>query len=284
MNSRRLALLRIGSLCVLSGCSPVTVLNKLAPGDTYVRTADIVYGPDPSLMLDVYQPADKPANAPVVVFFYGGSWDSGKRADYLFVGEALASRGIVTVIADYRLYPQVHYPDFLKDCAQAMAWTFREIARFGGNPKKIFVTGHSAGAYNAAMIAFDDRWLNAVGLKPAQLAGFVGMAGPYNFLPITAEDVKLVFDWPSTPLDSQPINHIGPNEIPSFLIAAENDRFVYPSQNTEPLAQRLRGERNEVTVKIYTGVSHTTLVGAMSRPLRGLAPVADDFAAWVKAH
>ena len=284
--SRLFAIARIALAALVSGCSGAQIVNSLTPDDIFVETADIAYGANPRMRLDVYRPISVPVDghAPVVVFFYGGSWRTGSKSDYLFAAEALAERGIVTVVADYRVYPEVRYPDFLPDCALAVAWAFKEIGAYGGDAKRIFVAGHSAGAYNAAMIAYDPRWLAPFGIKPSQLRGFIGLAGPYNFLPIEDEGVKLVFGWPGTPADSQPINHVTKDSPPSLLIAAQKDTFVYPEKNTEPLAARLQAVGADVTVRIHSGVSHVTLMGAMSRPLRGLAPVAQEFGDFVLAH
>ena len=273
---------------LLAGCSGTgtRLLDALTPSSGYIETRDVAYGDGPRRMLDIYRPANLTADAkaPVVVFFFGGSWRTGSKTDYRFVADALTSRGIVTVIADYRLYPDVDYPEVLDDTAAAVAWTFREIARHGGDPKRIFIAGHSAGAYNAAMVAFDPRWLARHEIEPRQLRGFIGLAGPYNFLPIKDEGVKEVFDWPRTPADSQPINHVTRDSIASLLIAAKNDTFVYPHVNTEPMAERLRAAGAEVTVAIHSGVSHITLVGAMSRPLRPLSPVVKEFSDFVLSH
>ena len=165
-----------------------------------------------------------------------------------------------------------------------MAWTCREIGRYGGDPSRIFVAGHSAGAYNAAMVAFDPRWLDRTGSHPKQLRGFVGLAGPYNFLPIVDEGVKQVFEWPATPPDSQPINHVTTDSIPTLLIAARKDTFVYPTKNTEPMAAKLKSLGVDVTVDIHDHVSHVTLIGAMARPLRFLAPVDREFTDFVLGH
>ena len=180
-------------LLVLSGCSPVQLLNALTPDSTYDKTVGIAYGDDPRQKLDVYVPHRPMPGAPVVVFFYGGSWNSGSRVDYRFVGEALASRGIVTVVADYRLYPQVRYPLFLRDGARAVAWTKAHIREFSGNPQRVYLMGHSSGGYNAAMLALDDEWLAAVGMSPGDLQGWIGLAGPYDFLPIENPEVRPVF-------------------------------------------------------------------------------------------
>ena len=277
-------LLALGGL--LAGCSGTRVVDFLTPRSAYDATLDIPYGDGPRRKLDVYRPVSLAAGAkaPVVVFVYGGSWREGDKADYRFVADALTTRGIVAVIADYRLFPEVSYPDFVDDTAAAVAWTFREVARYGGDPKRIFVTGHSAGAYNAAMVAFDARWLGHYGLDPKRLRGFVGLAGPYNFLPIKDEGVKEVFHWPSTPADSQPINHLSAASIPSLLIAANRDTFVFPKQNTEPMAARMKDLGVDVTVDLHDHVNHVTLVGAMARPLRFLAPVEREFTDFVLSH
>jgi len=146
---------------LVAACSPVGILNAVVPNDGYVASKDISYGDDPRQKADVFSPRPDAGNAapaggyPVVVFFYGGSWNQGNRKDYRFVAEALTSKGMVVVLADYRLYPQVRYPDFLVDSARAVAWAWRNAATYGGNPAKLFVMGHSAGAYNAAMLALD---------------------------------------------------------------------------------------------------------------------------------
>lgn len=286
--TRRFVLLAALSSFVLSACSGAgtRLIGLVTPSSGYVATTDIPYGDGPRRTLDVYVPATLAAGtrAPVVVFFYGGSWRFGSKADYRFVADALTARGIVAVIADYRIYPQVSYPDFLDDTARAVAWTLRGIDRFGGDPARVFVAGHSAGAYDAAMVAYDPRWLAKYDLQPRRLRGFVGLAGPYNFLPIVDEEVKEVFHWPGTPPDSQPIHHVTPASIPALLIAARHDSFVYPEKNTEPMAAALRAAGVDVTVDIHTGVNHVTLMGAMARPLRFLAPVEREFTDFVLSH
>jgi len=267
----------------LAACSPLTLLNATVPAGTHADTLDVPYGPDPRQRLDIYRPVE-PAPAggyPVVVFFYGGSWNRGERADYRFVGEALASRGIVAVLADYRLYPQVRYPGFLEDCARALAFTLDEAGHYGGDARRVFVAGHSAGAYNAAMLALDRRWLAARGHVPEELAGWIGLAGPYDFLPIGNPEVKPVFNDPDYPPGSQPIQHAGAAAPRSFLAAARSDALVDPVRNTEGLAARLRQQGVPVSLKLYDHVNHLTLAGAFARPLRPLAPVLDDMAGFV---
>ena len=283
-SSRRgwLGLASVLGLAALTGCSASGALNALVPSDSYTLRAGVAYGADPRQQLDVYLPHERPTPGPVVVFFYGGSWTTGERATYRFVGEALASRGIAVVVADYRLSPAVKYPVFLQDSAQAMRWTFDHLGELGADPRQVFVMGHSAGAYNAAMLALDARWLTGAGLKPAQLAGWIGLAGPYDFLPIGNPDVRVAFEWPGTPADSQPLVHASKNSPPALLLAARGDSTVNPVRNTEALARRLRGAGVPVGLQVYERVSHVTLIAALATPLRGLAPVLDDIDAFVR--
>lgn len=270
-------------MAILSGCSPLKVLNALTPGSSFSKVSGIAYGSDPRQKLDIYQPRSAAPNAPVVVFFYGGSWNSGSREDYGFVGEALASRGMVVVLADYRLYPQVRYPAFLQDGAQAVAWTYRHIADYGADPTRLYLMGHSSGAYNAAMLALDPSLLAAQGLSPALIKGWIGLAGPYDFLPIANQDVRPVFFYPDSPPDSQPINHVSRGAPPALLMASNQDALVNPQRNTGGLANTLRRAGVPVQEFYFARTNHGTLVAALSRPLRGLAPVLDRVTEFVSA-
>ena len=268
----------------LSGCSAAGVLNALVPSDSYSRMGGVAYGPEPRRMLDVYKPltAAGAAPPPIVVFFYGGNWSQGERADYRFVGEALASRGVIVVIADYRLSPQVRYPEFLRDSAAAVKWTFDHAAELGGSPANVVVMGHSAGAYNAAMLALDPRWLRGAGLgADRKLAGWVGLAGPYDFLPIENRLTQVAFEWPDTPLESQPIEHVTPRAPRSLLLAAVKDDLVDPHRSTVAMAVRLRAAGVPVTLKLYERVNHVTLLGAIAQPLDWLAPVRAEVLAFL---
>ena len=282
--SRRawLGVVSVLGLAALSGCSASKALNALVPGDTYTLKEGVAYGAFPRQLLDVYLPLDRRQPGPVVVFFYGGSWTTGERATYRFVGEALASRGIAVVVADYRLSPQVKYPVFLQDSALAVRWALDHLAELGGDPRQVFVMGHSAGAYNAAMLALDPRWLAGAGLKPAQLAGWIGLAGPYDFLPIGNRDVQVAFEWPGTPADSQPLVHASKNSPPALLLAARSDGTVNPIRNSTALAARLKAAQVPVGLELFDRVNHVTLVAALAGPLRGLAPVLERIDAFVR--
>lgn len=282
-----LALLAIVPLTAgLVACSPLNAINALSPGSASSVTPDLPYGPLPRQKLDVYAPKSHAGLSPVVVFFYGGNWSTGERADYAFVGHALASRGYVAVIADYRLYPQVHYPEILQDAARAVAWTALEVRRYGGDPARLFVMGHSAGAYNAAMVALDTSLLGRHGMRPQDLRGWIGLAGPYDFLPIENPDARPVFFFPDTPASSQPINHVTAAAPPALLIAPQSghDKLVDPQRNTGGLATALRAHGRPVTEQYLDGVSHATLVASLASPLRMLAPTLDHISAFIDAN
>lgn len=267
-----------GAAALLSGCSGAGVLNAVA-GQAHRGQQDIAYGVDPRQKLDVYQPAaaDRSATPPIVVFFYGGSWSKGERADYRFVGEALASAGAIVVVADYRLSPDVRYPEFVRDSAAAVKWAFDHASELGGNAANVVVMGHSAGAYNAAMVALDRRWLDAAGLAPQRkLAGFVGLAGPYDFLPIDNRETQVAFRWPDTSADTQPILHVTATAPRSLLLAAISDNLVNPQRSTVGLGRALQAAGVPAEVKLYPRVNHVTLLAAMAQPLRWLAPVRAD--------
>ncbi len=267
---------------MLAACSPLTLINRLAPDGTYRPARDLAYGPEPRHRLDIYQPEAAGTGAPVVVFFYGGNWNSGDRADYLFAGEALASRGYVGIVPDYRLYPQVRFPDFLFDCAQAVRWVLDNCASWGGDPRRIFLMGHSAGAYNAAMLALNPHYLQSVGVATKQISGLVGLAGPYDFLPLIGNVTKAVFGFPDTPAYTQPINFAAAGAPPALLATGAADDIVDPG-NSRRLAVRLRASGVAVREIVYPKLGHRTLLGALAAPLRGLGPVLADVSAFVDA-
>ena len=279
--SRRSLLAMLPGL--LTACSAVDVLNATVATDTYQRAQGLAYGPHPRQRVDVYQPLAPVKNLHMVVFFYGGSWSSGDRADYRFVGEALASQGIVTVVADYRLSPEVRYPVFVQDSASAVRWAFDHARDYGVEPSRILVMGHSAGAYNAAMLALDARWLQAVGLAPANLAGWIGLAGPYDFLPIGDRQTQVAFNWPATPADSQPLSHASSASPPALLLAPLRDTVVDAVRSTVAMAQRLKSSGVRVESEQFESVSHVTLIAAMASVLRSRAPVLERVTSFVKS-
>jgi len=237
-------------------------------------TSSIAYAERSRQTLDVCRPVNA-ASAPVVVFFYGGGWRSGRKGLYRYVAKALARRGYVAVVPDYRVYPEVRYPEFIEDAALAVRWVKDNIARFGGDPNTIFLKGHSAGAHIAAMLAIDTRWLQQVGLSPGRdIAGLIGIAGPYDYLPLRDETLKAIFGGTDRH-DTQPITHVCPGAPPALLITGSNDRLVEPGNSTR-LAARLRAAGNEANVRVYRRVGHYLIVAALAPLLTRSLPVLRD--------
>ncbi len=265
-----------------SGCSPAGLLNATISRSDLRITHDVAYGTDARQKLDIYRP-EGGATLPVIVFFYGGSWNAGSKASYPFVAATLAQRGHVVVVPDYRLYPQVRFPAFLDDCARAVAWTQAHLASIGGDPARVFLMGHSAGAYNAVMLALDPHYLAAAGTSRDRLAGTIGLAGPYDFLPITGPEVRAVFAPADDGPASQPITYADGHAPPLLLLAGTDDDTVKP-RNTTALAARVRAAGGSVADRIYPGVGHIGLVIALAPLFRGKAPVLADVDAFVAAH
>ncbi|MEH6491153.1 alpha/beta hydrolase [Halopseudomonas sp.] len=269
---------------LLSGCSALAPVNWLVPSNGYEKLDGLRYGDLPRQQLDVYVPAELKPDAPVVVFYYGGSWRNGERAHYRFVGQALASRGIIAVIPDYRLYPEVRYPDFLRDSAKALAWTRAHQADWQSPHGPLFVMGHSAGAYNAAMLALDPRWLEQEQLSPEVLSGWIGLAGPYDFLPIINPDVQPVFYHPQTPVDSQPLVHASAASPPALLLAGAEDDLVDPQRNTRQLAQSLREYGVATNSEVLDDLGHIKILLTLAAPFQGWAPIIDKVTCFISQH
>ncbi len=262
--------------------APLATLNALARLEPVTVETGLTYGDGPRSGIDVFMPRTAATGLPVVVFFYGGGWEEGERASYRFVGAALASRGIVTFVPDYRIYPQVRFPGFIEDGAGAVRWARANAERFGGSPSRIVLAGHSAGAHIAAMLAFDPQWLAREGLDVRRdIAGLAGLAGPYDFLPLRSAVLWDIFGPEAQLARTQPINVVSGDRCPAFLATGARDTTVDPG-NTDRLACRVRAVGGEVTTRHYTRADHRTLLGALARPLRLIAPVLDDVTGFVE--
>jgi acetyl esterase/lipase len=258
-----------------AACSPLGVFDTVVPkdrGSTRVASA-VAYGEGPRRVLDVYAPTRGAGAArPVIVFFYGGSWNSGVRTGYAFVGRALAARGFVTVMPDYRLVPAIAYPGFVEDGAAAVRWVRRHAKDYGGDGDRIVLAGHSAGAYIAAMLAVDGRWL---GPDRAAIRGLVGLAGPYDFAPFTTVVSQAAFGaWPR-PAETQPVTWTDASAPPALLLTGAEDTTVRP-RNSAALAAALHKAGVAADVKRYPDVGHVGILTAMAKPFRGKAPVVVD--------
>ncbi|WP_375396845.1 alpha/beta hydrolase [uncultured Sphingomonas sp.] len=232
--------------------------------------------------LDVWRPADKrPRHLPVVIFWYGGGWVKGDRAAYAFAARAYAKAGFVVVMPDYRKVPGVRFPAFVQDGAQAVKWTRDHIAAFGGDPGRIALVGHSAGAYTVAMLALDPRWLRAEGVDPRIVKAAVGLSGPYDFYPFDARRAVDAMAGVRDPAFTQPINFARAAAPPMLLVTSTRDTEVRP-RNAINLARRLRALGSPVTLIDYAGLTHEEVAMALSLPFRGKAPVLADSVAFIR--
>jgi len=263
--------------------SPLSLINRLIPQDGYDQQGGLSYGPSQRQALDVYVPKAEAAGFPVVVFFYGGSWQSGRRQDYAFIAEALTARGFLAVIPDYRVYPEARFPTFIEDAALAVAWVRDHIGEFGGDASRLFVMGHSAGAHLAAMLALNPTYLAARSLSVRELRGFIGLAGPYDFLPLKSPRLIKIFGGSDDIPETQPIHFAGPQAPPALLLHGASDRLVLP-KNTINLAERLQEAGGRVEEKIYPGVKHIRLLVSLATPFQNGVPVMDDIAGFIKAQ
>lgn len=274
MTTSRLFLrtLKVIPLVLLGGCSALQVVNSVSKIYTAEITQDIDFGNHPKLKYDLYlpdQPNQEFQNTPVIVFFYGGSWNRGDKSEYEFVGRRLASLGYITAVPNYRLYPEVKYPEFLQDGAESIAHLKSELLKPRYQPYKpsneYILMGHSAGAYNAAMLALDPRWLNTAGVPHEQsVKGFIGLAGAYNIYPIKDTDVQPVFNHPDYPKDSQPIDYSAKANAPALILTPETDTLVSIERNSVALQRALSEAGNRATLEQVEGTNHVTLVGTLS--------------------
>jgi len=288
IDRRGLVLGLAGLSTVLTGCSPLTTLNTLntlTPGDGGTRRVaqGVAFGSDPRQRLDVYAPVGISGPAPVVVFYYGGGWDSGDRAGYAFVGHALAAQGFVVVIPDYRLAPGVVFPTFVQDSAAAVRWTIDHISEYGGDRGRLGLCGHSAGAYNAMMVALDPQWLRGAVVDPGVVRAVACLAGPFDFLPFDVKASRRAFAGYPDPVATQPIHFARPGAPPAFLAYGTKDTTVMP-KNSINLAAALRAKGDKVELKAYEGLDHIAILLTLSKPFRGKAPVLADMTRFLHAQ
>lgn len=282
LKARLFAGLAALSAVLLSACSPTSAINLLVPRSGYDVHAGLAYGPDPRHKLDVYVPQGLTGAAPVLLFFYGGAWSSGERSQYLAFGQSFASKGIVTVVADYRLYPQVKYPAFAQDAARALAWTHAHVVKHGGDPARIFVSGHSAGAYNAVMLASEPKFIQQAGGRLDWIRGVIGIAGPYDFLPLTDPDYIDMFHGANN-ADAMPINHVDGPRPPMLLATGADDGTVRPG-NSDRMAAKLKAHGNRVQVIKYPGVGHVGVILSLAPGFRGKTTLREDMLRFIQAH
>ena len=269
---------------VLAACSPISLLNAVSPGQADVsRVArNVAYGNEPRQHLDIYAPRQSAGLKPVVFFIYGGGWSEGEKESYSFVGEAFAAKGFVTVIADYRLVPKVRFPTFLEDNAAALKWTEDHIGDYGGDISRLYLAGHSAGAYNAVMLSVAPQYLKAVGFK-TPIRAVAGLSGPYDLYPFDVAASIDAFGKAPDPAATQPINLVTKSAPPMVLVTGTSDSIVKPS-NTKAFAAKLREKGVAVEEHYYERQEHADPLIALGPVFRSKNTALADVVTFFNAH
>ncbi len=269
---------------LIAACSPLSLYNGLAPRDAGARkiAKDIAFGADARQRLDVYRPKGA-VKRPVIIFIYGGSWSSGKRQNYAFIANIFAARGYLTLVPDYRLVPDVRFPAFIEDGAAAVAWATKNAATYGADPAQIFLIGHSAGAYNVAMLGLDAAYLKNAGVDASSIRGIIGLSGPYDFYPFDVKATVNAFGQTALPLTTQPITYARADSPPMLLLHGAADKTVRP-RNSLSLGERLAKTGAPVETKIYPKLSHAGMLLALTPLLRKRSTVLQDVEAFIAAH
>ncbi len=278
----------LGILLIVGGLGyqyrALEIFNALMPKDGGSRliASDISFGADQRQKLDVYVPVVGAVPWPVIVFIYGGSWNSGDKEPYAFAGRALAAQGFVVVVPNYRLHPKNPFPAFVEDTAAAIDWATRQAGNFGGDQHNVFAVGHSAGAYNLAMAVLDKHYLEAFGTDVTSLKGIATLSGPFDFLPL---DTKVSIDTFGAVPDlatTQPVNYVRA-DTPPFLILHGSDDTTVRQRNAISLYNKLKSAGADVTLKIYLGIGHVGMITAFAPPFRYRVSTLADVVAFFKA-
>lgn len=206
--------------------------------------------------LDLFVPKGK-KDFPVVFFIHGGAWSSGDRKMYGSLGSVFARNGVGAVIISYRLSPQVSHPAHIEDVAAAFAWTKKNIARYGGRPDQIFVTGQSAGGHLAALLTTNEKYLAAHGLSPQDIRGCMPISGVYSFPGNRFR--RVLGDDPEAPADASPVNHVSGNEPPFLILYADGD-FPGCDLMSKQLGRELAEKKVESEVREIEGRNHISIM------------------------
>jgi acetyl esterase/lipase len=269
-----------GAMFLYSPAFLVDTVDRAASRADVERIAEsIEFGPYPANKLDIYSTATKNGELkPVLVFFYGGGWANGKRGEYSYAARPFVENGYIVVVPDYRHVPEVVFPGFLVDSAAAVKWVQTHIAQYGGDPARVNVAGHSAGAYNATMLAIDPQWL---GDKPVRSA--ISLAGPADFYPFTSRRAIDAMSKAPDPLATQPITFVRKDAPPILLIHGTEDTVVR-IRNADSLYTKQTAAGGDIERHRYEGASHDDLVLSLSTLFRNRYPVVRDSIKFLNAH
>lgn len=217
---------------------------------------DIAYGSKPWQILNIYPQSDE-KEVPVVIFIYGGGWHKGSKEQHHFVADALVRKGYLVVIPDYIKYPEGTFPSFVKDSALAIAWVRNNIADYGGDPNKVVLAGHSAGAHIGALLVTDKHYLADMGVGIKDIKAFVGLAGPYNFTPQEPQYIKT---FGRENFNVIKVNQfVDGSEPPIKLIHSMGDNTV-GRFNFDTFYNQLKAHGVPVETKLYNDIGHVMTV------------------------
>lgn len=286
----RILILTVAFILIVGGLAfhfaALRIFNLFVPKDSesFIMAQAVAYGPDSRQKLDIYKPSIATSPLPVLLFVHGGSWKDGSREGYEFVGRAFAARGYLTLVINYRLLPDHKFPAFVEDVALAIAWAEKQAAGFDGDAKRIYVVGHSAGAYNAALAILDRKYLVAAGVDASSLRAVATLAGPFDFLPLDTPVTIATFGGVADQASTQPINFARGDAPPFLLLTGTEDTTVFP-KNSRALEKRLLELGAVVEAREYEGVGHVGILTAIANPFRREdVPVLDDVLSFFAKH
>ncbi|MEL6541789.1 MAG: alpha/beta hydrolase [Pseudomonadota bacterium] len=273
-----------------NGPAVLSAVDRLTGGSRgVVELANISTGDHPAQKLIFWGPENLKADSnprPVLLFAHGGSWRSGDPADYGFIARALVPEGFVIALAGYRLVKEGGadgvYPAMLDDTAAAIARTRAHAAQYGGDPDRIVVMGHSAGAYNVVMTALEREWLAARGEDADALKGVIGLSGPYDFFPYTSDSTIAAFGPAEDPEATQAFNHVRGDAAAMLLIHGEKDTLVR-SRNSRELAKLIKTAGGKVRLQLYPEMEHNDPLISFASPWRERRDVVEVISAFAKA-
>jgi acetyl esterase/lipase len=267
-------------LLLLGACSPRRIAETFLIGDHFARTTDIAYAEGERHRLDVYRPNNTRDRLPVVVFIHGGRWQTGSKDEYRLLGDALTDNGVVVVIPNYRLHPEVNFPGWVEDAARAVRWTHENIQRFGGDTTQIWVVGHSAGAHTAVLLALNEHYLRDMKVPDYAVRGYISLAGPVE-TEWTDPDVQTLMGPRSSWAASYPATYIDGSEKPLLLLHGADDKTDWPLISTR-LADLIRARGGCAEVVVYEGIGHIKIAAALMVPELDVAPVMEDVLAFIR--
>jgi acetyl esterase/lipase len=266
--------------------SALYILSNTSGLEGTQRLEGIAYGAHPRQKLDVYVPTGTQAAAKgIVVFGYGGGYTDGNRDEYRFIGQVFASLGLVTVVYDYRLFPEVRFPTYLEDAALAVRWAYDHAGDYGADKYAMLLAGHSAGAHIAALLATNPKYLEAVQMQPRQLGLVLALGGGYQFwnaqTGFISPDIAQVMQG-AAPLETQPIEFISPFSANMVLMHGSQDQ-VLPIGQARAFAARAKQVGADVTLLEYPG-DHASTVIDLSTTLRFRSSQYNDLVKVLKAR